>query len=227
MSKPATAVEFSRNSKIGPVSATYASQATCPSSCPFKNSGCYAETGLTGIHTHRLNRSIVNDPDDIAQYEADEIRKLTGKYPLRLHVVGDCATDAAADIVSTAATEHSAKHNQPAWTYTHAHNVRRESWNGVSVLRSCENVSQVQKAMDDGYAAAMVVPEFQQTTAYPITEDIVGIPCPQQTGKAENCIQCGLCMQDVKLHSSRRVILFAAHGVSRLRVIDKIAASES
>ena len=227
MTKSATAVELSRNSKIGDASATYASQATCPSTCPFKNSGCYAESGMVGIHTHRLNRSVMTDPLQIAQCEADEIRKLTGRFPLRLHVVGDCTSDAAADIVSAAASEHQVKHGQPAWTYTHAHNVRRESWKDVSVLRSCENIEQVQQAHKDGFAAAMVVPEFERDTAYPIAEDIVGIPCPQQTGKAKDCMQCRLCMQDAKLHNARRTILFSAHGVSRKRVVDAITASES
>lgn len=220
MSKPATAVELSRNSKIGDASATYVSQASCPTTCPFKNSGCYAETGMTGIHTHRLNKSVMSDPEAIAECEAEAIRKLTGRFPLRLHVVGDCTTDAAADIVSAAASEHQSKHGQPAWTYTHAHNVRRESWRDISVLRSCENIEQVKKAHEDGFASAMVVPEFERDTAYPIAEDIVGIPCPQQTGKVANCMQCRLCMQDGKLHSSRRTILFEAHGTSRNRLVN-------
>lgn len=226
MSKSATAVELSRNSKIGEVSATYVSQATCPSTCPFKNSGCYAESGHVGIHTHRLNRSDMSDPVQIAQCEADEIRKLTGRFPLRLHVVGDCNSDVAADIVSSAASEHQLKHGQPAWTYTHAHNVRRESWRDVSILRSCENLQQVKQAHEDGFAAAMVVAEFERDTAYPITEDVVGIPCPQQTGRARNCMQCRLCMQDIKLHSNKRVILFEAHGVSRMRLVGALAAPE-
>ncbi len=225
--KPATAVELSRNSKIGDASATYVSQASCPSTCPFRNSGCYAEAGITGIHTHRLNKSVEIDPLKIAECEAAEIRKLTGRYPLRLHVVGDCTNDAAANIVSSAASEHKTKHGQPAWTYTHAHNVRRESWRDVSVLRSCENIEQVRKAHEDGFATAMVVPEFERDTAYPIAEGIVGIPCPQQTGKAQNCMQCKLCMQDEKLLRSRRTILFSAHGTSRKRVVNAITASDS
>lgn len=175
---------------------------------------------MTGIHTHRLNKSVVSDPEAIAECEAEAIRKLTGRFPLRLHVVGDCTNDAAADIVSAAASEHQSKHGQPAWTYTHAHNVRRESWRDISVLRSCENIEQVKKAHEDGFATAMVVPEFERETAYPIAEDIVGIPCPQQTGKVANCMQCRLCMQDGKLHRSRRTILFEAHGVSRNRLVN-------
>lgn len=175
---------------------------------------------MTGIHTHRLNKSTSTDLEDIAQCEADAIRKLTGRFPLRLHVVGDCTTDSSADIVSAAASEHQSKHGQPAWTYTHAHNVRRESWRDVSVLRSCENVEQVQQAYEDGFASAMVVAEFERDTAYPIAEGIVGIPCPQQTGKVRDCMQCRLCMQDGKLRDNRRTILFEAHGSGRKRLVN-------
>jgi hypothetical protein len=222
--KAATAIEISRNSKIGLVSATYASQNSCPSSCPFKNAGCYAETGMVGIHTHRLNRSVITDPEEIAKCEAEEIRKLTGRFPLRLHVVGDCNTDAAAQIVAEAASEHTKKHGQVVWTYTHAHDVDRKSWKDVSVLRSCENVEQVETALEDGYAAAMVVSEFERDTAYPIADGIMGIPCPQQTGKAQDCVNCKLCMNADKLHSARRVILFAAHGTGKKKVIATVTA---
>src|SRR5262249_36720289 len=40
----AVAVETTDNAKLGKVSATYASQATCPRSCPWFGAGCYAES---------------------------------------------------------------------------------------------------------------------------------------------------------------------------------------
>lgn len=218
MQKPATAVELSRNAKLGSVSATYASQASCPSSCPFRNNGCYAESSHVGIQTHRLNKSPIDIPIEVAEFEAAEIDGLTGTRPLRLHVVGDATTDQCASVLAGAAERHTAKHGKPVWTYTHAHDVERESWGGVSVLRSCETLEQVEQAFDDGYAAAMVVSEFKQDTAYPLADGIMGIPCPEMTGKAESCVKCGLCMQDGKLRDKRRVILFAAHGASKKRV---------
>src|SRR5262245_63271856 len=91
---PACAVETSTNAKLGPVSATYASQASCPRSCPWFGKGCYAEQGFVGLQTRRLNRSAVRGALRIARAEARVIDALTGDRLLRLHVVGDARTDA-------------------------------------------------------------------------------------------------------------------------------------
>lgn len=215
---PASAVEFSQNRKLGAVSATYASQSTCPLSCPLRGAGCYAEAGRMGIHTRRLNDSDITAPEAVAQVEADAIDRLTGRFPLRLHVVGDAPNAECARIVSDAAARHTKKHGQPVWTYTHALDVPREAWGSVSVLRSCERIDDVVQALKDGFGAAMVVPEFKQDTAYPIGEGLTGIPCPEMTGKAESCLSCGLCMKADKLRAGRKVILFAAHG-SRTKTV--------
>jgi hypothetical protein len=177
------------------------------------------------LHTRRLNDSPVTDYLEVAQQEAAAIRKLSGRFPLRLHVVGDCKSAEAAKAVSEAADEHRAKRGQPAWTYTHAHDVPREAWGQVSVLRSCESVTQVEEAFEAGYAAAMVVPEFQKETAYEVGPGLTGIPCPEMTGRAESCEECGLCMRDDKLRAGRRVILFAAHGSRKAKVVQSIEAA--
>ncbi len=43
MTTAAIAVETSENAKTGAVIATYVSQDSCPSSCPLRGAGCYAE----------------------------------------------------------------------------------------------------------------------------------------------------------------------------------------
>jgi hypothetical protein len=222
-SSPALAVASSANAKIGMAAATYASQASCPKTCPFFKKGCYAEHGPVGITTLNLNRVEENNPTAIAQSEADAIDLLPGILPLRLHVVGDCATEESARIVSEAAERYSTRWRKrtadmPVWAYTHAHDVPRDAWGKVSILRSCESMSQVVQAHEDGYAAELTVGAFEQDSAYDLGDGFVGIPCPQQTGKVKTCIDCGLCMRDSKLHDSKRVILLKAHGSRKFKV---------
>lgn len=224
---PARAIERSFDRKLssdGTVSATYVSQNSCPATCPFRNAGCYAESGHTAFTTRKVNASEVVTPESIAEVEAGAIRGLSGQYPLRLHVVGDCSTEAAARIVAEAADEYASRHDMPVWTYTHAHDVPRNAWGKVSVLRSCENLTQISQAHADGYATAMVVPEFESDKAYPLENGFVGIPCPHQTGKVKGCKNCGLCQNDEKLHANKRVVLFAAHG-SRKKMVAASAAA--
>lgn len=222
--KATKVVEISDNSKTGKVSVTNASQATCPKSCPFYNAGCYAQNGYTGFVTHALNKSPITDILEIAKEEAEGILSLTGKLDLRIHVVGDSPTDEAAQIVSQAAMKHMAKHGRKAWAYTHAHNVKRESWGDVSVLRSCETLEQISKAHDDGFATAMVVPEFQSDKPYNIGDGFIGIPCRNQIDKNIQCVDCRLCFHDRILHKSKRVILFAPHGSQKNKVKLKVSS---
>lgn len=214
---PVAAIETSDNRKLGPISATYASQESCPSSCPWFGKGCYAEKGPTSFTTRRLNRSAVRGALRIAETEARAIDTLTGDRLLRLHVVGDARTDAAARVLGAAADRYSRRGNTPrkgrkVWTYSHAwRTVSRESWgHSVSVLASVETVRDAREAMAKGYAAAVVVSSFERDSAYQI-DGVTVVPCPNQTQDI-TCRDCGLCRDDERLRSAGLVIAFEAHG---------------
>lgn len=213
----AIAVETSSNAKLGFVSATYASQASCPLSCPWYGNGCYAESGLVGYQTRRLNRSAVRGAVRIARAEAKAIDALTGDRLLRLHVVGDARTDSAAREIGAAARRYASRGNAPrrgrkVWGYTHAwRTVARASWgDAVSVLASVETVRDARAAMAKGYAAAVVVTAFERDSAYRI-DGVTVVPCPNQT-RGVTCRDCGLCRDDERLRSCGLVIAFQAHG---------------
>ena len=213
----AIAVELSENKKTGPVSATYASQASCPRTCPFLRNGCYAENGPIGIHTNRLNKSGPASALDIAMEEADKIMKLSGRWDLRLHVVGDCTTDKAAQLLSLAATR-AVKRDRKAWTYTHAwRTVERASWGQVNVLASCESANDVEAARDKGYATAMVVKGFQGDSVQKI-DGVKVLPCPNQT-RGVQCVDCRLCLDAERLHGKGISIGFTPHGAVKGRVL--------
>jgi hypothetical protein len=210
MTKGVIAVEKSSNKKIGDVSTTYASQASCPSSCIFKDNGCYAESGFAAIHTKRLNKTNFS-PADLAKQEADAIDSLSGKRNMRLHVVGDATTNEYADIISKAADRFRKKHNKSVWSYTHAwRDVDRNNWNGVSILASTESPSAAKQAMAKGYAAAIVVSKYKDTKMY-IEDGVKILPCPEMTQKTVNCTSCKLCWNDKHLLANNMVIAFETH----------------
>jgi hypothetical protein len=213
----ALVVEKTSNRKVGDCSVTMAAQVSCPPRCPFLNNGCYAEYGLQGIHTKRQNVKARNAMNE-AQQEAKGINALSGKRPLRLHVVGDCSTNTAAKIVSKAAESYTAKHGQPVWTYTHAWpNVDRRSWRDVSVLASCESTAQAKEALQKGYAAALTVEKHPADGKAYSLDGLKIIPCPEQTRNAV-CTSCKLCWDDDALRTRNAVIAFEAHGTGANRV---------
>lgn len=144
------AVPKSLNSKIGRVAATYVSQESCPQSCPFMGSGCYAETDMTGIHTGRLNRQ-------------SKSGKLT------------------------------------------------------------KTMADVKRAMGMGYAAAIMVSEHGGSDGKATLRDgLRVVPCPQQTGRAADCMSCGLCLDAGRLRQANIVIEFATHGSQGKRAGDAL-----
>ena len=206
----AIAVEVSKNAKTGPVSATYASQSSCPTVCPLRGAGCYAESGPMAFTTRRLNRHVAT-VDETAREEADAIDTLTGSYPLRVHVVGDCPTDSAARTVSAAVERYVNRGGQSAWTYTHAwRTVERESWGeSIAVRASCESLADVRAAKARGYSTAMVVAEHPADGRAYTAGGIKIIPCPEQT-RGIACVDCRLCWRE-----SDATIAFAIHGAGK------------
>ena len=215
----AIAVARSMNAKIGDAATTYAEQRSCPTSCRFfDGGGCYAEQGRLGFSvTAPLNRAaamIAATPEDIARAEAAQIDGLKVKAgrPLRLHTLGDCKTNEAAQIVSDAAGRYVTRGGGPAWTYTHAwHEVDIESWGEVNVFASCETPEDVEAAHERGYPTAIVVEEFADKKRYE-ADGVNILPCPAQTKAGVTCASCKLCFNAPRLFDDRLTIAFEVHG---------------
>lgn len=209
----AFAKELTENRKLGPVSTTYAAIQSCPSTCPLlKSRSCYGMIGPIGYQWSLLKgKGTVK----IAKVEAKQIDSLTGFNDLRLHTLGDCSNDTAARIVADAAMRYMHRRHKAAFGYTHAwRKVARRSWGKVSMLASCENTADIRKARAKGWATSLIVTDFKQETAYEI-DGIKVIPCPEQTGRCANCVQCRLCMRDDKLKAANVTIAFKGHGPTK------------
>ena len=210
----AIAVENSGNSKLGGMSTTYASL-TCPKDCPFlKSRSCYAFHGPMNLHRAIICDKRANSKLSIARQEARAIDTLSGRWPLRIHTIGDCSTAAAARTIASAAHRFMAKHNEAAYTYTHAwRTVPRKAWGKVSVLASCETVAEVRAAKAKGYAATLVLEKFASDSVHEVN-GIRVMPCLKQVGRSRSCLDCGLCMKEAALKKSGTAIGFKVHGPS-------------
>lgn len=213
---------ISGNDKVGKVATTQVSQFTCDmlgTPCPFRHAGCYGEGGRVAMTSRMLelaSNALGTSVSlwDIATAEAAGIDSLRGNRPLRLHIVGDSPTDSTATIVSLASERYTSRGGFPVWTYTHGwREVARTSWGGVSVLASCETIQDLDAAYAKGYALSMVVDVHgDKVKPYRLENGMLGIPCREQVGSAENCTSCRLCFDGEKLRRSNAVILFAVHG---------------
>ena len=222
----ALAIPRSQNRKLGSgrVNATYVAQQSCPSTCPFRDAGCYAESGPTGVQTKRLNQSNLT-PIELATNEAAAISLLPTEFPLRLHVVGDCPDAESAEVVSKAAASYRQQGGKPVWTYTHAwKTVPRSAWGDVSVLASCETYEDAREAIKLGYGTSMVVPKYENGAKAWKEGNLNIVPCPYET-RGKTCDKCKLCWHDQTLQERKSVIAFAPHGSGAPKVQLKILAA--
>ena len=234
MSAPATLVLDSGNGKIADrkrgqrVAATYASiRSTCPTSCPLRGEGCYAQMGHVAITVARLDAAGAT-ADEAARYEADLIvaAALQGRArgrALRIHVSGDATTYAAASSLGRAVATWRALGGGRAWSYTRAwRDVSRYAWGvAVSVLASVESEEDGARALAAGYAPALVVAEHSSARAE-VRGGVRWIPCPAQTRENTTCADCRLCWDADALRKRGAGITFAAHGSGRKRALTVI-----
>ena len=224
------AVLHSKNVKVGDVAATYAPiSKTCPTSCPLRDNGCYAQSGNVGFKVRRTEEySDGLSGDTVATLEGDEIADMARHAPtghaLRIHVSGDSTTDFRASQMARGASVWPGK----VWSYTHAwRTVRRTSWGRVSILASCESIHDVIQANRFGYASALVVAEHPKDgRAFTTSEGVKVIPCPSQT-RGVKCTDCKLCWNDSLLISQAACISFAAHGATKKRTLKVLNSQEA
>jgi len=221
MPKVTSAVEISKNEKTGYVSATYAPIQSCPSSCPFKDNGCYAQGGNCGVHFRRMSNAAQDKSlVEIAQDEANQIDKLQGLFDLRVHVTGDCSTDETAQIVSEACARFTEKQGKTAWAYTHAwKQVDRKSWGTVTVKASCETVQAVVEATEKGYSAALVtsLDRLALNVKALAEKGFKPVLCRNFVNKTQ-CVSCRKCLKD----DNKTVVLIPTHGATFKRADEAI-----
>jgi hypothetical protein len=180
----------------------------------FETSPCYASCDFVGITMHRITQAAVGqDLIQIRQQECEGIESLSGKNILRLKVGGDTPNGAYAEALATSCQSYSAKQGQPTYGYTHNwREIDRASFGGISMLASCDAVSDIPVAKAKGYATATVVSEFPQGAKLFVLDGQKLVPCPNQVNKQVQCVDCKLCCDDAKLRKHDLTIAFVAHG---------------
>lgn len=184
--------------------ATFASFATCPSTCTFLTDpitggrrGCFVGANVNSMRLmHRLDASAaVVDPrlrgTLIGLAEAYLIDRAFpdgvpqdgprhGGRILRVHVAGDAANTIVVEALAAAAARWRARGGGPVWCYTHRwRSIPRSAWGSISIFASVETSEAAEAAMARGYAVAMTVDAFAAPRAYALAPGGARVlPCP-------------------------------------------------
>jgi hypothetical protein len=206
----------SANVKTGPIPTSVTSANSCPTSCPFMGSGCYAESGPLAIHWAKTSTGERGMNWD--QF-CDMVRALPEGQLFRHNVAGDLPGDNE-DINPVLLGElvH-ANMGRRGFTYTHkTNNPENYQWIsaanqwGFTVNLSANNLEHADTlaGLNIGPVVTVLPIDAPRTTTTPAGRTVVTCPATYRDDIA--CNTCQLCQRQ-----RETIIGFPAHGTSKAK----------
>ena len=207
----------SKNAKVGKMAVTTSTATTCPAACPFKDNGCYAESGPLKLHWLKVTKG--ERGDDWSTF-LDKIKDLPAGSKWRHNQAGDLPGDTQ-DLDSTKCVDLAkANEGKRGFTYTHydvldnfqnAITVNIMNHLGFTVNVSANNLDHADKLCDLDIAPVATVLPIEQTTNTVTPKGRKVVVCPATYKDDVSCADCMLCEK-----RDRKVIVgFPAHGTSK------------
>ena len=207
----------SKNAKVGKMAVTTSTATTCPSACPFRDNGCYAESGPLKLHWLKVTEG--KRGDDWSTF-LDKIKDLPAGSKWRHNQAGDLPGDTQ-DLDSTKCVDLAkANEGKRGFTYTHydvldnfqnAITVNMMNHLGFTVNVSANNLEHADQLCDMEIAPVATVLPIEQTTNTVTPKGRKVVVCPATYKDDVSCADCMLCEK-----RDRKVIVgFPAHGTSK------------
>lgn len=213
----------SSNAKTGPIPTTTSDRATCPTTCPFYDKGCYAKSGPQAIHW----RKVSNAERGFAWDEfVNQIRKIAKNQIWRHNVSGDLQHNDGNIDYKKLRQLIMANKGRRGFTYTHhklnGHNIvslQNANMMGFTINASCESIEEADRVMTEHVIPAVAVVNSEKTDRFYTTSSgrkVVTCPATLFPGKV-TCATCGLCQKADRDF----VIAFPSHGNAK-RTVNEI-----
>lgn len=209
----------SGNRKTGPMAVSTSAADTCPSTCPFKDSGCYAASGPLVLHWRKVTSG--ERGDSLADFLA-KLAALPAGLPFRHNQAGDLMHNNGNISRTFMKRMVAAVRHLRAYTYTHHALTKGENLsilryanrNGFTINASCETEQQADSTIAAGLPAVLVVPPDEQRASWRTDGGNTVLVCPAQRMDNATCASCMLCHK----RNSRLIIGFLAHGNAKRKV---------
>jgi hypothetical protein len=215
----------SSNAKTGPIPVSTSSRATCPSTCPFYDKGCYAKAGPQALHW----RKVTEGARGVSFQEfTSAIRKLQRGQIWRHNVSGDLPHILGNIDALMVQSLAEANRGRLGYTYTHHilndHNIqviREANAKGFTISASTENIEVADAVMSEHGIPAVAVVKSDKTDRFYKTESgrkVITCPAALHPGKV-TCATCKLCT----IADRDYIIAFPAHGNAKKTVNEIVA----
>lgn len=210
----------SSNAKTGPIPVSTSSDNTCPPTCPFKGSGCYADSGPLKLHWRKTSSG--ERGDSVAAF-CERIAALPEGTFWRHNQAGDLAGDGVQIDADAFGKLVHANKGRKGFTYTHYQVLGGEftinrtmvEWAnqlGFTVNLSGNNLTHADELADTGLPTVTVLPiDAPKVTHTPKGRKVV--TCPAVNSDKITCATCRLC----QVAERDYIIGFPAHGTSKAK----------
>lgn len=207
----------SKNAKVGKMAVTTSTATTCPSACPFRDNGCYAESGPLKLHWLKVTKG--ERGNDWSTF-LDKIKALPAGSKWRHNQAGDLPGDMEKLDNEKCIELAKANKGKRGFTYTHydvldnfqnAITVNIMNHLGFTVNVSANNLEHADKLCDLDIAPVATVLPIDQTTNTVTPKGRKVVVCPATYKDDVSCASCMLCEK-----WDRNVVVgFPAHGTSK------------
>jgi len=207
----------SKNAKVGKMAVTTSTAKTCPTSCPFKRNGCYADSGPLKLHWDKVTEG--ERGDDWSTF-ISKIKDLPAGSKWRHNQAGDLPGDMEKLNDEKCIELAKANKGKRGFTYTHydvldnfqnAITVNSMNHLGFTVNVSANNLEHADKLCDMDIAPVATVLPIEQTTNTVTPKGRKVVVCPATYKDDVSCASCMLCEK-----WDRNVVVgFPAHGTSK------------
>jgi hypothetical protein len=206
----------SANVKTGPIPTSVTSANSCPTSCPFMGSGCYAESGPLAIHWAKTSTGErgMSWVDFCGTVEALPVGQLW-----RHNVAGDLpGHNENIDAAMLGELVH-ANIGKRGFTYTHKTNnpanyqwIKAANEWGFTVNLSANNLEHADQlaALEIGPVVTVLPIDAPRTTTTPAGRTVVTCPATYRDDIA--CNTCQLCQRQ-----RETIVGFPVHGTSKAK----------
>jgi len=210
---------------VGKMAVTTSTAKTCPTSCPFKRNGCYADSGPLKLHWDKVTEG--ERGDDWSTF-ISKIKDLPTGSKWRHNQAGDLPGDMEKLNDEKCIELAKANKGKRGFTYTHydvldnfqnAITVNIMNHLGFTVNVSANNLEHADKLCDLDIAPVATVLPIEQTTNTVTPKGRKVVVCPATYKDDVSCASCMLCEK-----WDRNVVVgFPAHGTSKKKA-SEIAA---
>ena len=205
----------SRNAKTGPIPVTTTARDTCPTACPFKDNGCYAESGPLRLFWDKVTRG-----DTLAVWGdvMAQIKRLPKGTLWRHNQAGDLPGEGNAIDAIAMRELISANKGKRGFTFTHkpltranVALIKEANESGFTINISGNDLVHADKLADMAIGPVVTVLPADQLTPTRTPQGRVVAICPAVLSDSVTCQTCGLCA----MQNRKAIIGFPAHGTSK------------